>query len=147
MSDDDDDMDDDLIDGVMTFEAITEGVRVAVQSYFLSGQSDPEEGSYVWAYRIRISNEGAATVQLINRHWIITDGHGGVQEVQGAGVVGEQPVLAPGERFVYTSGTPLSTPTGFMRGTYEMQRPDGTFFDVEIPAFSLDSPHYSLKLN
>jgi len=138
---------DDLIDGVMTFEAVTAGVRVEVQSYFLSGQSEPEEGHYMWAYRIRISNEGAMPVQLINRHWIITDGNGGVQEVRGAGVIGEQPVLAPGEVFVYTSGTPLSTPTGFMRGEYEMSRMDGSFFDVEIPAFSLDSPHYSLKLN
>ncbi|RMB01870.1 Co2+/Mg2+ efflux protein ApaG [Eilatimonas milleporae] len=137
----------DLIDGVMTFEDQTDGVRVQVQSYYLSDQSEPDEGRYVWAYRIKISNDGSDTVQLINRHWVITDANGNVQEVRGAGVVGEQPVLEPGDHFVYTSGTPLDTPTGFMTGSYEMQRPSGTTLTVAIPTFSLDSPFFDNGLN
>lgn len=141
------DSDDDLIDGVLTFEAETAGVHVAVQSYFLSEQSEPAESQYVWAYRIKITNKADVPVKLLNRHWIITDGVGGVHEVQGEGVVGEQPLIGPGDTFIYTSGTPLSTATGFMRGSYEMRRADGHTFDVEIPAFSLDSPHTSLDIN
>lgn len=141
------DSDEDLIDDVLTFEATTDGVHVAVQSYYLNEQSDPEEAQYVWAYRIKITNGGAIPVKLLNRHWIITDGTGGVHEVQGEGVVGEQPVIEPGDNYVYTSGTPLSTPSGFMKGSYEMRRADGATFDVEIPAFSLDSPHTSLNIN
>jgi len=141
------DSDDDLIDGVLTFEAETEGVHVAVQSYFLNEQSEPEEGQYVWAYRIKISNKSDTPVKLLSRHWIITDGVGGIHEVRGEGVVGEQPLISPGDSFIYTSGTPLSTPSGFMGGSYEMRRTDGHTFDVEIPAFSLDSPHTSLDIN
>lgn len=134
-------MEDEFIDGVMTFEEESEGVIVEVQSYFLEEQSDPDENQFIWAYRIRITNEGDQMVQLLNRHWIITDGRGGTQEVKGAGVIGEQPVLAPGDHFIYTSGTPLNTPSGFMRGTYEMIRADGSAFLATIPAFSLDSPY------
>jgi ApaG protein len=120
----------------------TRGVRVSVKSFFLSDQSQPEEGKYVWAYRVRISNEGREPVQLLRRTWHITDARGRTQHVHGAGVVGEQPLLEPGEAFEYTSGTPLDTPSGFMVGAYHMVVPSsGEAFDVAIPAFSLDSPH------
>lgn len=137
----------DLISDIMTFEATTAGVRIAVQSYFLEDQSEPDECQYVWAYRIKIINESDTTVQLLNRHWIITDATGAVKEVTGEGVIGEQPIIAPGQHFVYTSGTPLSTPSGFMGGSYEMQDENGDHFFVEIPTFSLDSPYYSLNVN
>lgn len=137
----------DLIDNVMTFEAVTSEIRIAVQSYFLEAQSDPEEPQFVWAYRIKIANEGKTTVQLLNRSWVITDAVGAVKQVDGEGVIGEQPVIAPGQHFVYTSGTPLTTATGFMQGSYEMQDEDGEHFFVEIPTFSLDSPYYSKHVN
>ena len=137
----------DLIDGAMTFEAKTDSMRVAVQSYFLDDQSDPDNAQFVWAYRIKIINDSDMTVQLLNRHWIITDASGKVQEVKGEGVIGEQPIIGPGQWFVYTSGTPLSTSSGFMRGSYEMQDEDGEHFFIEIPTFSLDSPYYSMKVN
>ncbi|WP_417449087.1 Co2+/Mg2+ efflux protein ApaG [Kordiimonas sp.] len=140
-------VEDDLIDGVLTFEETTEGVHIAVQSYYLDEQSKPEAQQYVWAYRIRITNKADLPVQLLNRHWIITDGNGGQQEVKGIGVIGEQPVIRPGDTYIYTSGTPLSTPSGFMRGSYEMQRDDGIMFRAKVPAFSLDSPHVSLHIN
>jgi ApaG protein len=130
------------------FTAITRGVRVTVRSFYLVDQSDPEEGRYVWAYRVRISNEGRETVQLLKRTWHITDALGRTQHVHGDGVVGEQPVLEPGEVFEYTSGTPLATPSGFMQGRYHMiTAASGEPFDVEIPAFSLDSPHGRGALN
>lgn len=136
-----------LIDGVMTFEAQTQGLRVAVQSYFLEDQSEPSDNQFVWAYRIKITNEGSTTVQLMARHWVITDGAGATQEVKGEGVIGEQPIITPGQHFVYTSGTPLKTPTGFMRGTYEMQDENGDHFFIEIPTFSLDSPYQTQNIN
>ncbi|MEX0299869.1 MAG: Co2+/Mg2+ efflux protein ApaG [Kordiimonas sp.] len=136
-----------LIDDVMTFTETTEGVRVSVQSYYLSEQSDPPEGKYVWAYRILIENEGDIPVRLLTRHWIITDGQGATQEVMGDGVVGEQPRLEPGSDFIYTSGCPLSTPSGFMQGSYDMEDAVGRTFKVAIPAFSLDSPFGSNKVN
>jgi len=124
------------------FTAVTRGVRVSVRAFFLEDQSKPGEGHFVWAYRVTIVNEGGATVQLLKRTWQITDGLGRSQQVHGPGVVGEQPVLEPGESFEYTSGTPLSTPSGFMRGAYHMvETGSGEPFDVAIPAFSLDSPH------
>ncbi len=124
------------------FSATTRGVRVTVRAFYLADQSQPERGHYVWAYRVSIENRGAETVQLLRRTWRITDGQGRTQEVHGAGVVGEQPVLEPGESFEYTSGTPLPTPSGFMRGLYHMVATgSGEAFDVTIPAFSLDSPH------
>lgn len=137
----------DLIDGAMTFEADTDGLRVAVQSYFLDDQSDPDNAQFVWAYRIKIINDTDVTVQLLNRHWIITDASGTVKEVKGEGVIGEQPIIGPGQWFVYTSGTPLNTSSGFMKGSYEMQDEDGEHFFIEIPSFSLDSPYYSMKVN
>ena len=124
------------------FTAVIRGVRVSVRAFFLEDQSKPGEGHFVWAYRVTIANEGGATVQLLKRTWQITDGLGRSQQVHGPGVVGEQPVLEPGESFEYTSGTPLSTPSGFMRGAYHMvETGSGEPFDVAIPAFSLDSPH------
>lgn len=137
----------DLISDVMTFEATTKDIRVAVQSYFLDEQSEPTDHQYVWAYRIKIINDSDVTVQLLSRHWIITNGEGGSEEVKGEGVIGEQPIIAPGQHFTYTSGTPLSTPTGFMRGEYEMQDENGDHFFIEIPNFSLDSPYYALNVN
>ena len=125
----------------------TDDIRVAVRPIYLDQQSSPEEANYVWAYQVRIENRGRETVQLLNRYWHITDAVGRVQEVRGPGVVGEQPVLAPGEAFEYTSGCPLATPSGIMVGSYEMQRDDGQRFEVSIPAFSLDSPHHSGRVN
>lgn len=120
----------------------TNGVRVTVRAFFLADQSDPEENRFVWAYRITIANVGRQTVQLLRRSWDVTDARGFTQKVHGPGVVGEQPVLEPGESFDYTSGTPLETPSGFMVGKYHMIAPaSGEEFDVAIPAFSLDSPH------
>lgn len=130
------------------FSETTRGIRVSVRSQFLADQSDPEEGRYVWAYRIRIENHGQATVQLLRRTWLITDARGRVQRVHGAGVVGEQPVLEPGEAFEYTSGTPLETESGFMEGLYHMIVVDsGEAFDVTIPAFSLDGPSARAQLH
>jgi ApaG protein len=120
----------------------TRGIRVSVRSFYLEDQSKPEDGRYVWAYRVRIENNGDEQVQLLRRTWKITDGRGRTQHVHGAGVVGEQPLLEPGGSFEYTSGTPLDTPSGFMVGAYHMTIPSsGENFDVAIPAFSLDSPH------
>ncbi|MDO9709065.1 Co2+/Mg2+ efflux protein ApaG [Paracraurococcus lichenis] len=122
--------------------AVTQDVRVTVRTYFLADQSEPARGHFAWAYRVTIANEGRRTVQLLRRTWLITDGQGRTQRVHGEGVVGEKPVLEPGESFEYTSGTPLATPSGIMRGTYHMMVAEtGEPFDVEIPAFSLDSPH------
>ena len=129
------------------YSAVTRAIRVDVEPIYLEEQSEPANGQFVWAYRVQIGNEGAETVQLISRYWHITDGLGRIQEVRGAGVVGEQPILNPGEAYEYTSGTPLPTPSGIMRGTYEMKTPAGDKFDIEIPAFSLDSPHQPQKLN
>ncbi len=122
-------------------------INVTVQPFYLEDQSEPNEGRYVWAYHVRIENRGRETVQLRNRHWKITDSRGQVQEVRGPGVVGEQPVLGPGESFEYTSGTPLPTPSGIMVGSYEMETPAGESFLVRIPAFSLDSPHQPVRLH
>ncbi len=125
----------------------TRSIQVTVQPIYLEEQSAPDEQRFVWAYHVRIENQGPETVQLRTRHWRITDGFGRIQEVKGAGVVGEQPVLGPGESFEYTSGTPLPTPSGFMVGTYQMETRSGERFDIAIPAFSLDSPHQSMKVN
>lgn len=122
--------------------ATTRGVRVTVRAFYLEDQSKPDEGRFVWAYRVTIENRGRETVQLMRRTWEITDARGHTQHVHGEGVVGEQPVLEPGEAFEYTSGTPLPTPSGFMVGKYHMVSPgSGEAFDVAIPAFSLDSPY------
>jgi ApaG protein len=127
--------------------AVTEGIRVKVQSLYLPDQSSPREDRYVFAYTITISNESGRTAQLRTRHWIITDGRGVIEEVRGDGVVGEQPRLQPGQSFQYTSGCVLTTPIGTMQGTYRMWRDDGTFFDAEIAAFSLASPARADELN
>ena len=124
------------------FTEVTRHVRVTVRAFYLADQSEPDRSHYVWAYRVSIANEGRQTVQLLERSWSITDAQGRTQHVHGEGVVGQQPVLDPGESFEYTSGTPLSTPSGFMRGAYHMVVPTtGETFDVAIPGFSLDSPH------
>jgi ApaG protein len=130
------------------YSRITRNVRVSVRSFFLADQSQPDENHFVWAYRVKIENQGAEPVQLLRRTWQITDARGRTQHVHGSGVVGEQPLLEAGESFEYTSGTPLDTPTGFMVGSYHMIVPSsGESFDVEIPAFSLDSPHQSGRIH
>lgn len=123
------------------YDQTTRSIRVSAKPFYLDSESSPEKGRYFWAYTIAIENHGGETVQLLTRYWRITDAQGNVQEVRGDGVVGEQPVLEPGERFEYTSGAPLPTPSGFMAGSYNMRASNGERFDVEIPAFSLDSPH------
>jgi ApaG protein len=124
------------------YSETTRDIRVTVRAFYLADQSEPERGHYVWAYRVAILNQGRQTVQLLKRTWRITDAQGRTQQVHGEGVVGERPVLEPGQSFEYTSGTPLSTPSGFMRGAYHMVvTGTGEAFDVVIPAFSLDSPH------
>jgi ApaG protein len=129
------------------YSEITRSIKVTVKPFYLEDQSSPAENHYVWAYQVRIENQGADTVQLRRRHWRITDAMGVMKEVRGPGVVGEEPVLAPGETFEYTSGTPLATPSGIMVGSYEMETPAGESFEVAIPAFSLDSPHQPIRLN
>lgn len=114
---------------------------------YLSDRSAPDQGEYFWAYTIEITNRGSETVQLRTRHWRITDATGRRQEVRGAGVVGKQPVLKPGESFEYTSGVPLPTPSGFMTGSYGMVSDAGEPFDIEIPTFSLDGPEQKRTIN
>jgi ApaG protein len=125
----------------------TRAITVSVEPIYLEDQSNPEENHFVWAYRVKIENGGAETVQLLRRHWKITDAMGRMQEVEGPGVVGETPVLQPGESFEYTSGTPLPTASGIMVGTYQVETEQGETFDVNIPAFSLDSPYQDTRLN
>jgi ApaG protein len=130
------------------FQATTAGIAVTVRVFYLEDQSKPEASQFVWAYRINIRNGGDVTVQLRERTWEITDAHGRAQIVHGEGVIGEQPVLEPGENFEYTSGVPLPTSSGFMTGKYHMIRTaSGERFDVAIPAFSLDSPHQNTRLH
>lgn len=123
------------------YERITRGIRVSVEPNYLEAQSDPEDRRFVWAYTVRIDNNSGETVQLRNRYWRITDATGATEEVWGEGVVGQQPVIRPGEGFEYTSGAPLGTPSGLMVGRYEMEAANGETFEIDIPAFSLDSPH------
>jgi ApaG protein len=115
-------------------------IKVEAVAEFVPGQSDPDEDRYVFAYHITITNTGSVAAQLISRHWIITDGAGKVQEVRGLGVIGEQPLLAPGQQFTYSSGSVLETPVGTMQGSYQMVAEDGERFDAEIPAFILAMP-------
>ena len=129
------------------YSKTTNNINVSVKSYYLEDQSEPDEQLYVWAYQVTINNRGQQTVQLKKRYWKITDSNGVNKEVRGAGVIGEQPILRPGEKFEYTSGTPLSTPSGFMEGYYEMEKKDGNRFDASIPLFSLDSPYISDQIN
>jgi ApaG protein len=130
------------------FEAVTKHITVRVQVFYLAEQSAPDSNEYKWAYHVTIINEGQDTVQLLRRTWRITDALGRVQLVHGEGVVGQQPVLAPGEQHEYTSGTPLATPSGFMTGQYHMRNlASGADFDIDIPAFSLDSPFQNTSLH
>ncbi|KQR77856.1 Co2+/Mg2+ efflux protein ApaG [Rhizobium sp. Leaf384] len=129
------------------YRALTRDIEVTVEPYYLEDQSDPEDGRYVWGYRILISNRSTKTVRLMTRYWHITDESGQVDEVNGPGVIGEQPILNPGDTFEYSSGCPLDTPSGVMFGHYSMETPDGETFTVDIPAFSLDLPGLSRTLN
>ena len=129
------------------YSSITRSIRVTVEPIFLEDQSSPSDDHYVWAYQVKIENDGEQTVQLLTRYWNITDAMGRVHEVRGEGVVGEQPTLTPGDAFEYTSGTPLGTPSGIMVGSYLVQTTAGEAFDIEIPAFSLDSPYQARRLN
>jgi len=122
-------------------EALTRGVRVRVQSEYSPDQSAPSKNQWFFLYTVSISNESAETVQLLTRHWIITDGTGHIEEVRGPGVVGKQPTLKPGDSFEYTSGCPLTTPFGVMEGTYQMVTQDGERFDVKIAPFTLSEPY------
>jgi ApaG protein len=129
------------------YRAVTRDIEVTVEPNFLPERSSAEKGQYFWSYTIAITNSSRETVQLQTRHWIITDASGRKQEVRGEGVVGEQPVLAPGERFEYTSGVPLPTASGFMTGRYQMVNESGERFEIDVPTFSLDSPEGKRVLN
>ena len=122
------------------YVAETEDIVVRVRPSYLAGQSDPEGGRWVWAYQVEIENRGRIAVQLMARHWTITDGRGLTEEVRGPGVIGEQPVIGPGDSYSYASGCPLSTPSGSMEGAYMMTDANGRSFEAAIPAFSLDLP-------
>jgi ApaG protein len=125
----------------VAYEAETAGIFVRVRPMFLDAESAPEEDRYIWAYHVEIENRSGRTVQLMTRYWHITDCEGRVQEVNGSGVVGQQPVLQPGESFEYTSGCPLNAPSGMMRGTYHLEDEAGEKLEARIPAFALDSPY------
>ena len=127
--------------------ASTRGIAVRVEPTYLESRSSPDSSQYFWAYRVIIENQGWETVQLLSRHWMITNARGELTEVKGPGVVGEQPLLKPGESFEYTSGAPLNTPSGMMGGAYQMQTDNGECFDIEIPTFSLDCPNQGIFLN
>ncbi|MGH6779225.1 MAG: Co2+/Mg2+ efflux protein ApaG [Bradyrhizobium sp.] len=129
------------------YRAVTRRIEVTVEPNFMPERSSAEHSRYFWSYTIVITNTGDETVQLRRRHWIITDAAGRRQEVRGEGVVGEQPVLAPGERFQYTSGVPLATASGFMTGRYQMVSESGEKFEIDVPTFSLDSPQGKRVLN
>ncbi|HCI47373.1 MAG TPA: Co2+/Mg2+ efflux protein ApaG [Rhodospirillaceae bacterium] len=129
------------------YSATTRDITVLVEPEFLEDRSSPIENHFVWAYHIRIENNGSDRVQLRTRYWRITDANGHEQEVRGPGVVGEEPILDPGESYEYSSGCPLSTPSGIMAGSFGMEKADGEQFDVAVPAFSLDSPHQAVRLN
>lgn len=122
-------------------------ISISVKSIYLEEHSEPNEDSFLWAYQVKIENKSKKTVKLLKRHWKIIDANGNLKEVKGDGVVGEQPVLEPGETFEYTSGTPLQTNSGLMHGSYYMKSSDGLNFEVKIPAFSLDIPNSKKNLN
>jgi ApaG protein len=129
------------------YEETTRNIRIAVEPAFLDDQSEPGENRYLWSYRVTIENKGSETVQLLTRHWRITDSRGRVREVRGNGVIGEQPVIAPGKSYEYTSGAPLETPSGFMGGSYRMKSTTGEAFDVGIPTFVLESPYEQRRIH
>src|ERR1700678_1519807 len=127
--------------------AITRKIAVSVEPTYLEANSSPGNSQYVWAYRVTIENQGLETVQLLSRHWMITNARGELNEVKGPGVIGEQPILKPGESHQYTSGAPLNTSWGMMGGSYQMESESGERFDIEIPTFSLDSPNQGAMVN
>lgn len=129
------------------YRAVTHDIEVQVETFFLPDQSNPDEGTFVWAYRVTIANHSDQKVQLLSRYWHITDGLGRTQEVHGAGVVGEQPELGPDESYHYTSACPLPTSSGIMVGRYTMRSASGALFEVDIPAFSLDLPGADATVN
>lgn len=129
------------------YRAVTRAIEIEVEPFYLEEQSNPDDNHYVWGYRITIANNSSETVQLRSRYWKITDANGHVEEVRGPGVVGEQPILEPGDSFQYSSGCPLNTSSGMMVGRYEMQAASGTTFEVDVPAFSLDLPDQYRTLN
>jgi len=129
------------------YEALTEGFRVRVEPAFMGERSSPDEDMYFWAYTVEITNLGLRTGTLRTRYWRIVDSQGKIEEVRGPGVIGEEPELPPGEQFVYTSGCPLKTPSGFMEGHYIFEMKDGDSLKITIPAFSLDSPHAPTSVN
>jgi ApaG protein len=129
------------------YKSITHDIEVEAEPFYLEDRSEPAQNRYVWGYRITIANHSEEEVQLLSRHWRITDGLGRVEEVRGPGVVGEQPQLSPGDSFQYTSGCPLTTPSGIMAGSYTMRNARGEMFEVEIPAFSLDLPDATRSVN
>lgn len=141
----------DNIDGLAShiplFEQRTHDVVVRVEPEYLADQSSPSDSRFIWAYTVEIDNQSSEDLQVTGRFWQIADSRGQVQEVRGSGVVGEKPVVKAGETFRYTSGAPLTAPSGMMRGTYRVKAPDGESFDVDIPAFVLDSPHEGLRIN
>lgn len=130
-----------------SYSATTEAIEVSVEPFYLDDESRPDEGEFIWAYMVEIHNGGSEAVQLKTRYWQITDAMGRREEVRGEGVVGEQPVIEPGETYEYSSHCPLSTDSGIMAGTFSMERPDGSQFEVVIPAFSLDLPDAVHSLN
>ncbi|MQX98266.1 Co2+/Mg2+ efflux protein ApaG [Sinorhizobium medicae] len=129
------------------YRALTHDIEVTVEPYYLEEQSDPDDSRYVWGYRIIIANHSDLAVRLMTRYWHITDENGQVDEVSGPGVIGEQPLLNPGDTYEYSSGCPLDTPSGVMFGHYSMEAEGGETFNVAIPAFSLDSPGLVRTLN
>ncbi len=129
------------------YTEVTRSIKVSVRPTYLEDRSAPDDCQFFWAYEVTIENVGSETVQLLSRSWRITDARGEIHTVNGPGVVGEQPVLEPGDKFQYTSGVPLATPSGIMDGTYHMANERSENFDVRIPAFSLDSPYQPVRLN
>ena len=129
------------------YRSITHNIEVAVEPFYLAEKSDPEEARYVWGYRVTIANHSDDPIQVLARHWRITDGQGRIEEVRGPGVVGEQPLIEPGDSYAYASGCPLTTPSGSMVGAYFMQDAEGRMFEAAIPAFSLDVPDSRRVLN
>jgi ApaG protein len=129
------------------YEETTRNIHIAVEPEFLDDQSEPIEHRYLWSYHVTIENSGLEAVQLLSRHWRITDSRGRVREVRGNGVIGEQPVIEPGAKYEYTSGAPLETPSGFMGGSYRMKTGSGEFFDAGIPTFALESPYEARRVH
>ena len=129
------------------YKAITRGIAVSVVPTYLEADSSPSNSQYLWAYRVTIENQGRETVQLLSRHWMITNARGELTQVKGSGVIGQQPFLKPGESHAYSSGALLNTPSGMMAGSYQMESDSGERFDVEIPTFSLDAPNQGVSLH